>query len=181
MSRTPRILALDLSLTQTGYAFEARRTDTGYEDDIMLSGVIRSRQKGWERISDIRHHVMQYASAADVVVIEGYSFGSQGRAVYQIAELGGVIRYSLWMRKIPYVEVSPSTLKKWATGKGNCGKDEMIASAIRRHGFEGANNNEADAFLLYRMARSHYSGTGSTKAQVEQLEKVEWPETGAWG
>ena len=175
---TPRILALDLSLTQTGYAFEASKTITGYEDDIMLSGVIRSRLKGWGRVNDIRREVMQFSSVADVVVIEGYSFGSQGRAVYQIAELGGVIRYSLWMRKVPYVEVPPSTLKKWATGKGNVGKDEMIAAAIRKHGFEGSNNNAADAHLLWHMANAYYSGKYRTKIEAEQCQKVSWPEIG---
>lgn len=161
---TPRILALDLSLTDTGWATDGS------------SGRIRSRQKGHERLKDIRQAVMRLARTADLVVIEGYSYGSQGMAVYQIAGLGEIIRHSLWMRGIPYVEIPPSTLKKWATGNGGCGKDEMIAAAIRKHGFEGSNNNEADSFLLYCMASVHYHGVDKiTKVELEQVRKIEWP------
>jgi crossover junction endodeoxyribonuclease RuvC len=164
---TPRILALDLSLTQTGWAIEGD------------SGVIRSRLRGWERIDRIRREVMALAAFADLVCIEGYSYGSKGMAVYQIAELGGIIRYSLWMRHILYVEVSPSTLKKFATTKGNCGKDEMIAAAIRKYGFEGCNNNEADAWLLWHMASVHYHGVEKiTKVELEQVRKIDWPQVG---
>jgi len=160
---SPRILALDLSLTATGYAHEGG------------SGVIRSRQKGWERVHDLRQGVMALARSMDVVVIEGYAFHAQSRALYQIAGLGEIIRYSLWMRHIPYVDVNPMTLKKWSTGKGNCGKDQMIAAAIHRHGFEGSDNNEADSFLLYRMASVHYHGVDkTTKVELEQVRKVEW-------
>lgn len=43
--------------------------------------------------------------------------------------------------------VHTGTLKKWATGKGNASKDEMIAEA-RRRGFTPQNDDEADAVLL---------------------------------
>lgn len=44
--------------------------------------------------------------------------------------------------------VTPSELKRYATGKGNADKDAMVAAA-RRLGWEGDDHNEADAFLAW--------------------------------
>ena len=59
------------------------------------------------------------------VFIEGYSFGSKGQAVFQIAENCGILKYRLQQLKIQYDTVVPSVVKKGATGKGNADKDLM--------------------------------------------------------
>jgi len=170
LAGTPVILALDLSLTGTGYC---RVGETG----VIKTGKLR----GWPRIDHILIGIESALVSVKVVVLEGYSFGSQGRAVYQIAGLGEIVRYSLWRRGMPYVDVPPGTLKKYATGKGNAGKDEMIAAAIRRFGFEGSDNNEADAYLLWCMARHAYGCSVATvpAVQAEQVQRLEWPALGA--
>ncbi|HZP21427.1 MAG TPA: hypothetical protein VFB16_14625 [Bauldia sp.] len=50
-------------------------------------------------------------------------------------------------RGIPYEGVPVGTIKRFATGKGNASKDEVIA-AVRRLGFSPADHNEADALAL---------------------------------
>jgi len=162
----PSILALDMSLTSTGYCLNGD------------SGVIRTRKRGWERIGHILGEVAGMASNADLVVIEGYSFGSQGRSVYQIAELGGVVRYHIYTWALPLVEVAPGTLKRFATGKGNSNKDAMIAAAIRRFGFEGSDNNASDAFLLWCLARAAYGEPVAPVPLVNAaaVQVPEWPE-----
>ena len=59
------------------------------------------------------------------VFIEGYSFGSKGQAIFQIAENCGILKYRLQQLKINYDTVVPSVVKKGATGKGNADKDMM--------------------------------------------------------
>ncbi len=54
---------------------------------------------------------------------------------------------------IELMPVHSQTLKKWATGKGNSGKPEMIAEAKRR-GFDPSDDNHADACLLYEYAKA---------------------------
>lgn len=49
--------------------------------------------------------------------------------------------------KIPYEGVPVGTIKKYVTGKGNADKAAMIA-AVRKFGFEPADDNEADAIAL---------------------------------
>ena len=52
---------------------------------------------------------------------------------------------------IPYQGVPVGTIKKHATGKGNAGKNEMIAAAIVR-GHTPVDDNEADALALLHWA-----------------------------
>jgi len=63
-----------------------------------------------------------------IIFIEGYSFGSKGQGIFQIAENCGILKYRLQEAKIPYETVVPSVVKKGATGKGNADKDMMYES-----------------------------------------------------
>lgn len=165
MSR-PSILTLDLSLTCTGFC---RDGETGR--------LCYPQLRGWQRIAELTEAIGNLATDIDVVVLEGYSYASQGRSVYQIGELGGIVRFWIWGRQTPLVDVPPACLKRYATGKGNAPKDAMIAAAIRRFGFEGSDNNEADAFLLWCMASHAYGApvTKVTQVQAASLEAVMWP------
>lgn len=162
---TPSILALDLSLTCTGVCLNGETSRISYP-----------KQRGGPRIDSIAADVSDLCDGVDLAVIEGYSFGSKGRSVFDIAELGGVIRRVLRLKRVPYVDIPPSVLKKYATGKGNSPKDAMIAAAIRRFGFEGSDNNEADARLLWCMARHAYGVpvVDVPKVHIEALRKVVW-------
>ena len=53
--------------------------------------------------------------------------------------------------QIPYQGVPVGTIKKHATGKGNAGKEEVIA-AIRARGHTPGDDNEADALALLHWA-----------------------------
>jgi Holliday junction resolvasome RuvABC endonuclease subunit len=65
--------------------------------------------------------------------------------------------------QIPYQGVPVGTIKKHATGKGNAGKDEMIAS-VRARGHTPVDDNEADALALLHWAiAQHDTGTGGVR------------------
>jgi Holliday junction resolvasome RuvABC endonuclease subunit len=53
--------------------------------------------------------------------------------------------------RIGCVGIPVGTIKKFATGKGNASKEEMIAAA-RSRGFNPADDNEADALALLFLA-----------------------------
>ena len=65
------------------------------------------------------------------VFIEGYSFGSKGQGLFQIAENCGILKYRLQEEQIPYATVVPSVVKKGATGKGNADKDMMYEAFVK--------------------------------------------------
>jgi len=65
------------------------------------------------------------SNSVDQVYLEGYSFGSTGR-VFNIAENTAILKYNLWEELIHYEVIPPTTVKKYATGKGNASKEDMF-------------------------------------------------------
>lgn len=55
------------------------------------------------------------------------------------------------LHQVPYQGVPVATIKKHATGKGNAGKDEMVATA-RSRGHQPGDDNEADALAILHWA-----------------------------
>lgn len=58
--------------------------------------------------------------------IEGYSMGSTGK-VFHIAENTGVLKHKLRQEGISFKTPAPTQIKKIFTGKGNSGKDLVVA------------------------------------------------------
>ena len=59
--------------------------------------------------------------------------------------------------QVQYDTVQTNTLKKFATGKGNAGKPEMIEKAKHRFpGLDIIDDNHADALHVFQYAVSHY-------------------------
>jgi len=69
-----------------------------------------------------------------------------------LAELNGIIKFWLWRRRIPYVLVAPSTLKKFILGKGKGEKSfilrEVSKEPPRGYGLDASTDDEADACVL---------------------------------
>ena len=65
------------------------------------------------------------------IFIEGYSYGSKGQGLFQIAENCGILKYRLLENSLPYSTVVPSVVKKGATGKGNADKDKMYEAFVK--------------------------------------------------
>tara|TARA_B100000085_G_scaffold95239_1_gene86394 strand:+ start:283 stop:750 length:468 start_codon:yes stop_codon:yes gene_type:complete len=65
------------------------------------------------------------------IFIEGYSFGSKGQGLFQIAENCGILKYRLLQKGYSYNTVVPSVVKKGATGKGNADKDMMYEAFVK--------------------------------------------------
>ena len=79
---------------------------------------------------------------------EAYSYGSKGRALFEIGELGGCVKLLVLSRGIPIIAVPPKTLKKFVTGNGNAKKDQMREAVHERWGYWYEDDNEADAHAL---------------------------------
>jgi len=101
--------------------------------------IIGYEHKEWndpiERFTYISDFVMDllsdYKQNQPIIFIEGYSFGSKGRGVFQIAENCGILKYRLLEEEYGYHTVVPSVVKKGATGKGNADKDMMYEAFVK--------------------------------------------------
>lgn len=164
------ILGLDVSLTSTGYSGCGQR------------GTITSKAKGVERLEDISVAVRNLIITCPpntVVIIEGYSFASRNSQAHSIGEVGGVVRLTLFREGVPFIEVPPTSRAKFATGKGNASKNEVISAVSARTGIvwsgKGA-DDEADAFVLEEMGLV-IQGHGRyewPKVNLEALDKIDW-------
>lgn len=110
-------------------------------------------------IDDMNDLYKGICEAPDLIVVEGFSYGSKGRSVFDIAYLGWSIREDLERLKniwnIPWIEVPPTQLKQFATGKGNANKEIILQQVYKRWGVEFSDNNQADAFVLAKIGEAY--------------------------
>lgn len=173
--RTPtgRVVGIDPGLTVTTVCAPECWT----EEDNFLAFMAPKDVRGTARLSSLQEGVRAFLrSDPALVALEGYSFGSPGKQ-HAIAEWGGVLRLLLFKENVPFIVVPPSTLKKFATGKGNADKREVAVAVARRWDVEG-NEHEVDAYVLYRIAQAlEYRSClktwpGLTGYQIECLDKL---------
>lgn len=169
------VLGLDLSLTSTG-----------------MAEIIEGAPRAWSikpppahRGHDRLHWLVDtiWATACEyegghLVVVEGPSYGSQasGRG-HERAGLWWLLTHQLWSNGIEMAVVSPAALKKYATGKGNAGKDEVLMATARRFPDFDGGNDAADALWLAAMGADH-AGVPIVTVPAphrQALAKVEWP------
>jgi len=81
-------------------------------------------------ISDFAIEIIKQTQNPEIY-IEGYSYGSKGRGLFQIAENCGILKYRLQEQNFNYETVVPSVVKKGATGKGNADKDLMYEAFVK--------------------------------------------------
>jgi Holliday junction resolvasome RuvABC endonuclease subunit len=91
----------------------------------------------------------------NLVVFERPGGQHKGAIIVQ-SELQGQIKTICEDLKIQYRGYSSQEIKKYATGKGNCGKPVMIKAAQDKLGYRGENDNEADALWLLELAKHDY-------------------------
>ena len=114
--------------------------------------------------------IHKHKSNTAKVFIEGYSFGSKGQAVFQIAENCGILKYRLQMSpSILYDTIVPSVVKKHASGKGNADKQLMYDSfkdhtkkdLMKMFDMGKLNNPVTDIIDSYYIAKVGYENTSS--------------------
>lgn len=143
-------VGLDLSLTSTGIAIihgnqitTRRVTSTGKKGATSAEQVARLGAL----VEDIAHEVPWTEHAR--IAVEGPSYGSTGSAAHILGGFWWMVRHRLATLDLDVVVVPPGTVKKYATGKGNAGKDEVLTAVVRRYSHvDVRGNDEADALVL---------------------------------
>lgn len=153
-------IGIDHSLSGTGVAI------LGDKGGLLCLETLKSESQG----ASVRMRVWRFRGLADSVAeliaryltggvsvgvccCEQYSFGSNKAHHSAIIESG----YEVRSRLVALVaggllEVAPTTLKKFACGKGNADKSAVVSAMTKKHGVEFGNDNEADAYALARVA-----------------------------
>ena len=125
-----------------------------------------------QRFIDVAHTVDSYVTMFDKIMIEGFSFGSKGRGVSTQYGFGWIIRSTLLQNNCSYTEVTPTALKKFATGTGTIKKENMILPIFKKWGFENDSDNIRDAYVLAMIGRYLDGLEEPTKYQADVLKAV---------
>lgn len=165
------IAGIDPSLTGTGVVI---MNQTG---KILFEKLILPKKlKGVERLQFIRNEVLNTLKLynIDYVAIEGYSMNSKGRSVFDLGELGGVLRLTFYDNDIKYKVISPSSLKAFIAENGSADKEMMRSAVKMKYKIDINNDNICDAFGLGRMllVLGDSIETFSQKGGAELLKKI---------
>lgn len=176
-----QMVALGIDQSLTGFALTA--VNLG-RPECYETWVYKSPYRGVRRLVDIRfwlrgklEFLMDNSNFMVDIAMEGTVLASHSALV--LGELAALVKLTLW----DFFEGSPSatcqtpllippmTLKKYAAGKGNAKKQEMLMQIYKRWGIEFNDDNAADSYALARLA------SGSAQGAVEQaiLEQVKDP------
>lgn len=163
----PVTVGIDQSLT--GFALTALSLD---DPKKHITWVYKSPYFGIERLIDIREWLIDhfnYLAEHDLTIMdiamEGTVLASQAALV--LGELSATVRLAIYdtfddHRKYP-LKVPPMTLKKYASGKGNAKKQEMLLQIYKRWGVEFSDDNAADSYALARLVG---------KFSINEIEKA---------
>jgi Holliday junction resolvasome RuvABC endonuclease subunit len=179
----PVTIGIDQSLT--GFAITALNVE---KPEAYETWVYKSPQVGVRRLTDIRWWMTgkfdfldsQQCRVKDIAM-EGTVLASH--SALKLGELAGLVKLTIWdyfdgnlHSVVPYedhirtpLQVPPMTLKKYAAGKGNAKKQEMLMQIYKRWGIEFNDDNAADSYALARLAAG-ISISEVEKAVIEQMK-----------
>jgi Holliday junction resolvasome RuvABC endonuclease subunit len=139
-----KILALDIA-TKTGWCTDTTSGTWNFspkrgESEGMR--VVRFKSRVREMIELEKITLVSYERVA------GFHKG----AIIVAAEMVGVLKDLCIEMGVELASYSATEIKKFATGKGNAKKDQMVEAA-RALGYNPIDDNEADAIHLFRLTK----------------------------
>ena len=167
-------VGLDLSLSATGF-YLIKESGNDYTE-------IRTKPADFScdiaRVEYIADCILERLKGYDIsfVMLEDYFTGQQPGTVIQLAVLGTVVRYKLLTNGYSYLAVAPTQIKKYATGKGNAPKDNMLKAVFKNYDFDTNSNNIADACAIAHLNKSYSEFLNGKKDflkyELEVLKKI---------
>ncbi len=165
---TVQTAGIDLSLTSTGLSISGHLT------------AIRSKLRGELRLIEIRNDILLrlQEKSVQIVALEGYSYSSRFSHAHSIGELGGVIKVALAEAGIRTIIIPPTNRAKFATGRGNASKDEVMAAVLSMVDIKNQPGLDdlCDAWVLEQMLR-YILGERVlvlTDKQIDSLKVIEY-------
>jgi len=140
---------LDFSLTGAAYSI--------YDGQLKVNKikVKRFKKNYYKRNKYIIETLIRELKNVDILFVEDYAYAACGR-ITDIAEVLGAVKYNL---KCKIYEVSPSSLKKALTGKGNSDKQKMIDTVRNKYKIDIPMDDDiADSIGLLFMAKGIIKG-----------------------
>lgn len=156
-----RVLGLDLA-TATGVAHS-----DGWFAKWHLNQAKENTHPGYRFATLARKLYQTYDERPfDYIICELSSFGagSQGKTKAFLDQLLGVVMAFAADKRVAWMDpVSPTQIKKFATGHGRADKQDMIRAAIRECQQVGSDHDLADAYFVLRIGEHRLRNPGIFK------------------
>jgi hypothetical protein len=170
------VVAVGIDQSLTGFALTVLNIA---DPNQFMTWVYKSPYFGVERLADIRQWLTDHLDYCENnwtifdIAMEGTVLASHAALV--LGELSATVRLAIFdffeegdNRRFP-LKIPPMTLKKYAAGKGNAKKQEMLLQIYKRWGIEFNDDNAADSYGLARLA-GKFLIDDVEKAVVEQIQ-----------
>jgi crossover junction endodeoxyribonuclease RuvC len=180
IEKTITTFGLDLSLTATGVVC---LIDGKLSDSIIFTSKKTDKLPVNElkRIDSLAKNIVSYVKDRAtnencIIAIEGLAlYARNTTALVQLAGLNYFVRKGIMFEVLcPFVIVTPTSLKKYVTGKGNAKKNSMFLEVYKRWGESFDDDNLADAYGLAKIATALISEIPEdlTKPQLEVIDLI---------
>ena len=151
------ILGADLSYTRTGLVW----LDEKY---LVIGHIAQAIKPGPKRLlRALRWFASELQTKPNFVVIEDNAYGAPSRIVVtKLSALNTLFKIACEHGDIDYLEVSPSLVKKWVTGKGTAEKHVVSRELTIRFGIQFKDDKGfdlSDAAALAAWGVEHYAKT----------------------
>jgi len=175
----PVAVGIDQSLTGFAMSAVSVANPSHYE-----TWVFKSPYKGVQRLRHIQNWMLdkfdfleKQGNSITEIAMEGTVLASQSALV--LGELSAAVKLACWEYFVTHesstlctpLQIPPMTLKKYAAGKGNAKKQEMLMQIYKRWGIEFNDDNAADSYALGRLA----TGSHIDAVEVAVVTQVKDP------
>lgn len=164
------VIGIDPSLTNTAICSGSSEADQAMRcfRSKNLGDHVTGRMKRIEgAIGQIDSYLRSLAPG--LILIEGYAFGAKNNREY-LGEYCGVLKWHL-VDLAPVIEVAPTLLKKFVTGKGGGKKDLMLQMVTHKWGKVFSTNDETDAFALWQLGQIVSGNQTASNSDHRQIVK----------
>ena len=115
----------------------------------------QAKDESWGmKLIRFKRKLIEVCSSEDIsIIVYERPAGMHKHSIITQSKIIGVLEAYCAYHDIDYRAFSSSEIKKFATGKGNCNKQAMVEAAKTKYGYDGKDDNEADALHLLHLAK----------------------------
>lgn len=146
-------MGIDLSTSATGIVI-LRENGEAIPETLLYDELAVKNLTGMLRAQEMVLQIMTiiHDRKPDRIVVEGYSLNTKNASsIIPLVEIGALLRFMLMIDGLEWFDPRASEVKKFATGKGNTPKDQVMMWVLKRWDFTSPSNNVADAYVLAAM------------------------------
>ena len=122
-------VGIDQSMNSTGYYINYPHNGERKIDKGLIKPGSRREGSRLKYIYDKLFKLLDRFNGADVVVcMEGYAYEYRKGRVFELGEVGGIVKLCCQTLGVRVVAVPPTELKKFVTGRGSSSKKQMMTT-----------------------------------------------------